>query len=111
MDDKLVRDLVLSSTNTTFSDAVPLGGNNSAMSVAWLKAKNGSGTISVSMEGSNDRVNWRPIGTSTISLSTVPAYDEFTGAPVIPYAYVRLKFASTATTALVDASVRTFMTT
>jgi hypothetical protein len=110
---KLVTDLVLSSSTEQYSEAVALGGHNAAMFEVWLKSANSLTKVDIWLEGSNDKLNWSEAhsGTSTVATGgTAPEYVKLTSTDVIPFAFVRLKFKLTGTSALLDAAVRTFTT-
>lgn len=66
---KLVRDLIVDTTETTVSEAVSMGGHNAVMFEVWLKSLSGTlpgwaagppveGLV-VTVEGSNDKLNWK----------------------------------------------------
>ena len=130
---KLVRDLIVDTTETTVSEAVSMGGHNAVMFEVWLKSLSGtllaynSGAtppegLLVTIEGSNDKLNWKVAhgGGATVDSTTsqtVPQYLSNTDTTVVPYEFVRLKFylgdsvsSPTTPVLLVDASIRSFTT-
>lgn len=116
MHDKLVHDLVLNaSTNaSTNTDSVSIGNHNAVVVEGWLKAQSVANTVDITLEGSNDRLNWtRVTSLTTISLSSVPSYDsDKTGAgSPVEWGHLRLKLSVNSGTALVDAGLRTYTTT
>lgn len=78
----------------------------------WLKSANSLTKVDVTLEGSNDKLNWSAAraSNSTATGATAPEYVKNANTTVIPFAFVRLKFELTGTSALVDAAVRTFTT-
>ena len=107
--EKVVQGLYMAASSTYYSPAVALDGNNCAMFEGWKFA--GGGTVTVTMECSNDQANWdAAFIASTISMNVNPFYGKVANTTVIPYSYVRLKLVSDANTALVDAAIRVFQT-
>lgn len=113
---RLMEDLVVTSTTPTYSTPVPLGNDNCAMLEAWIKSGVGGATVHWTIEGSNDLSSWSAIsGFTTLSGNSIPVYGRSAAFfTVITWAYLRIKVWLTGGTTpamLVDADLRTFTTT
>lgn len=73
-----------------FSRAAALEGKNAVTYEFWLISTDGTVSVKVYLEGSNDLCNWNPISNTTES--TVPSYKLSTLTGILPWAYVRLRY-------------------
>lgn len=76
-----------------FSRAVALGDHNALSVEAWLAATDGTVSCKIHLEGSNDLCNWTAITDFTVA--TVPSHTVSSATDILPWAYVRLRYAIT----------------
>lgn len=87
-----------SSTKLEYSRAVAMGSDNSAMFEVWYRSRtpSTSATLTVSLQGSNDLAQWSALSPAlSDSLTDAPSYSSKTATGVIPWQFVRLKYALT----------------
>lgn len=108
---KLVEDLLVTSTTGQYSPELRMGDANGLMYEVWLKSQT-AGTLTVSVEGSNDGINWsalsEPPGTTASGAPDYQAIEPTTTDIIIPWARVRLKFSVDAGSSLVSADCRPY---
>jgi hypothetical protein len=73
-----------------FTRAAALEANNAVSFEYWLISTDGTVSVKVFLEGSNDLCNWVYINDSTSG--TVPGYTHVALTGVLPWAYVRLRY-------------------
>lgn len=109
-------DMLVTSSQATYSPSINLGDNNCAMYEVWVTSIHSGGVgagINVTLEGSNDGLNWVPVTNPTLAspITAAPAYvpvEPTSGPVIIPWSMLRLKFTVASNNALVSASVRPF---
>lgn len=113
---KLVEDLLVSHPTISYSPAVSMGDANCAMYEVWVTALSG-GNLTVTLEGSNDGLNWTAITnpTAAAAIAAAPAYQAnqpdhgtSSGTVILSWSMLRLKFVQSASSSLVSASIRPF---
>ncbi|MCA9525484.1 MAG: hypothetical protein KC549_04195 [Myxococcales bacterium] len=102
----------MTSTTGQYSPELRMGDANGLMYEVWLKSQTGVTTLTVSVEGSNDGINWsalsEPPSTTAGSAPDYQAIEPTTTDIIIPWARVRLKFTVDAGSALVSADCRPY---